>query len=81
MAPRRSNEISDLVGVELPEGEYDTIAGLMVENLGRIPKPEEHPSIDIDCLTLTVLAVDDRRIAKILIEKHVPPKAEEGEAS
>ena len=75
------DEISDLVGVELPEGEYDTIAGLMVENLGRIPKPEEHPSIDIDCLTLTVLAVDDRRIAKILIEKHVPPKAEEEEAS
>ena len=29
----------------------------------------------------TVLAVDDRRIAKILIEKHVPPKAEEEEAS
>ncbi len=73
------DEISDLVGVELPEGEYDTIAGLMVENLGRIPKPEEHPSIDIECLTLTVMAVDDRRIAKILIEKHVPPQDEEEE--
>lgn len=66
------DEISDLVGVELPEGEYDTVAGLIVENLGHIPKPEEHPSIDIDCLTLTVLAVEDRRIAKVLIEKHVP---------
>lgn len=71
------DEISDLVGVDLPEGDYDTIAGLMVENLGHIPKPEEHPSIDIDCLTLTVMAVDDRRIAKILIEKHVPPKEED----
>lgn len=74
------DEISDLVGVEIPEGDYDTIAGFMVEQLGRIPKPEEHPSIDFDRLTLTVMAVDDRRIAKLLIEKHVPePTGEEDE--
>lgn len=66
------DEIEDLVGVELPETEYDTIAGLMMERLGRVPSPGEHPSVTIPPLTLTVGAVSDRRITKIFIEKKVP---------
>ena len=62
-------EISDLTGVELPEGDYDTIAGLMMEQLGRIPKPGEHPHVKLKNLTLTVDEMDDRRIARITIEK------------
>lgn len=74
------DEIEDLVGVELPETEYDTIAGLMMERLGRVPSPGEHPSVTIPPLTLTVGAVSDRRITKILIEKKVPaPQPEEEE--
>lgn len=64
------DEISDLVGIDLPEGDYDTIAGLVVEMLGRIPDPGEHPSVTVRNLTLTVQEVEDRRIAQILIEKH-----------
>lgn len=72
------DEIEDLVGVELPETEYDTIAGLMMERLGRVPSPGEHPSVTIPPLTLTVGTVSDRRITKILIEKKVPvPQPEE----
>lgn len=67
------DEISDLVGVDLPEGDYDTIAGLVVEILGRIPKPGEHPAVTVQNLTLTVQEVEDRRIAKILIQKHPEP--------
>ncbi|MBW7573085.1 hemolysin family protein [Caproiciproducens faecalis] len=62
------DEISDLVGVDLPEGDYDTIAGLVVEMLGRIPRPDENPSIQIENLILTVQKVEERRISKILIE-------------
>lgn len=63
------DEISELVGIELPEGEYDTIAGLLVENLGRIPRSGEHPSITIDHVRFTVDEVEDRRITRILIVK------------
>lgn len=70
------DEISDLVGVDLPEGDYDTIAGLVVEILGRIPKPGEHPAVTVQNLTLTVQEVEDRRIAKILIQKRPEPDAE-----
>ena len=73
------DEIEELVGVDLPETEYDTIAGLMMERLGRIPNDGEHPCVVIPPLTLTVGAVADRRITKILIEKKLPLPAEEQE--
>jgi putative hemolysin len=73
-------EISGLTGVELPEGEYETIAGLMIKQLGRIPKPNEHPHITIKNLTLTVAEMEDRRIAKIIIEKEPVPETPEAPA-
>ena len=63
------DEISDLTGVQLPEGDYDTIAGLVMEHLGRIPKPGEHPHVKVKNLAMTVEEMDDRRIARITIEK------------
>ncbi len=70
------DEVSDLTGVELPEGDYDTIAGLIMEKLGRIPKPNEHPRVKVKGLTLTVAEMEERRIARVLIEKEsVPRKA------
>lgn len=69
------DEISELLDVELPEGEYDTVAGLLVENLGRIPKSGEHPSAAIGNIRFTVDQVEDRRITRILIVKE--PEKEE----
>lgn len=33
----RIDEAADRLGIELPEGEYETVAGLVMERLGRIP--------------------------------------------
>lgn len=71
------DEISDLTGIELPEGDYDTIAGFVTEQLGRIPKEDEHPSIEVSGLTITVLSVEDQRLARLLLVKE--PPAEETE--
>ncbi len=65
------DEISDLLQVHLPEGDYDTIAGLVVELLGRIPKEGERPSVTLKSLTFTVEKVEERRVSKILIVKDV----------
>lgn len=66
------DEISDLTGVELPEGDYDTIAGFVTEQLGRIPKDGEHPQIQVDGLSITVLEVEDQRLSRLLIVKDPP---------
>lgn len=65
------DEISDLMQVHLPEGDYDTIAGLVVELLGRIPKVGERPTVTYKSLTFTVEEVEERRISKLLIVKDV----------
>lgn len=61
------DEVSDLIGVELPEGEYDTIAGFVLDNLGRIPKNGEHPEVSFGPATFTVEQVEEQRIAKVLV--------------
>ncbi len=70
------DEISDLTGVELPEGDYDTIAGLVTDLLGRIPKENEHPSVRVKNLDITVLAVEDQRLSRLLIVRNEPVEEE-----
>lgn len=64
------DEVSELIGMRIPDGDYDTIAGMMVENLGRIPSENEHPSVSIGEFTFTVKSVSDRRISKISIKRN-----------
>lgn len=58
-------EVSDLLDIELPEGDYDTLAGFIVSSLGRIPTENEHPSVTFENFEFTVEQVADRRIAKV----------------
>ena len=67
------DDVSDLFGVDLPEGDYDTVAGLMMERLGRLPRENEHPQVKVGGLTLTVSEMEDRRIARVVIERDPPP--------
>lgn len=64
------DEISDLTGIEFECDTSDTIAGIMLERMGHIPKDGEHPSIMIDGTRFTVQEVEKRRISKILIVKN-----------
>ena len=73
------NEIADLTGVELPEGDYDTVAGLVTDMLGRIPKEDEKPSVVFKNLTITVLEIEDQRLAKLHILRTEPAESEETE--
>ncbi|MCI1966123.1 MAG: hemolysin family protein [Oscillospiraceae bacterium] len=66
------DEVSEMLGVDLPEGDYDTVAGLMMEHLGRLPRANEHPQVRLGGLTLTVAGMEERRIARIVIEKDAP---------
>lgn len=69
------DEVAAMTGVELPEGDYDTIAGLVTERLGRIPKAGEHPQVKEAGLAITVLEVEDQRIARLLLVKDSKPQA------
>jgi putative hemolysin len=54
--------------IDIPEDrDYDTIAGMVIDLLGRIPDENEHPEIAFSRVTFTVLEMEDKRISKIKI--------------
>jgi CBS domain containing-hemolysin-like protein len=68
-------ELNDRFGLNLPEGdEYATIAGLVVERLGHIPKPGEQ--LKVGDLTATVTRADARAVREVLIRLARPLRPE-----
>ena len=70
------DEIGELTGIDFEDEKDDTIAGIMLDRLGYIPKNSEHPSIEIENTRFTVLEVENRRISKILVVKKKPANEE-----
>jgi putative hemolysin len=62
------DELEDLAGVSLPEGDYDTVAGFVISLLGFLPKEGETHEVLYKNLRLTVLDVEDRRVVKLRAE-------------
>jgi len=62
----RIDEVEREIGVELPDGDYDTVAGLIVTELGRLAEPGDSVEVAGTCLTVT--ETDGRAIATVSIE-------------
>jgi len=60
------DDADDLLGSELPQGPWDTVGGLMLDLVGRVP--DEGDSVEVDGFRLTALNVRGRRIGRVLIE-------------
>lgn len=56
------------VGIDLPAGEYTTVAGMVLEALGRIPE-EPGDTVTVGDWKVTVLAVDDRAITRVRLTR------------
>jgi putative hemolysin len=56
------HDLPDL-GITLPEGPYTTVAGLVLDRLGRLPDPGD--TVQVDGWQLEVLAVDHRAITRL----------------
>jgi CBS domain containing-hemolysin-like protein len=57
------DEVADLTGLELPEGEYETVAGFVLDRLGHIPTVGE--AVVQGEWRIEVAAMDRRRIAEV----------------
>jgi magnesium and cobalt transporter len=74
----RIEEFNEYFASQLPEGEgVDTVAGLLMKQLGRLPRRGE--SVSIDGFEFRVLRADRRRIdaLRVLAPRDVAPPAEE----
>lgn len=84
----RTDELPDAVGYTAPEGDYDTLGGLIMATLGRIPKEGDEVLLPVGNHELlegfetgmtgrwraTVKEMDNRRVDKVLLR---PLKKEE----
>ena len=59
------SEVEKVLDVTIPEGDYDTISGYLVEELGRIPSEKEKPVIETPTVVYKVEKTKDMRIIKI----------------
>jgi putative hemolysin len=64
------DDFTEATGLELPEGPYETVAGYVLAELGRLP--EVGDTVEVERRTITVLELDGRRIARLLVG---PPPA------
>jgi CBS domain containing-hemolysin-like protein len=61
--------LRDMFGVMIPVGDYETIAGYILEQTGAIPKPGER--VETEELAITVVDADLRAIRRVRIRNKV----------
>ncbi len=74
------DELSETLGIDFPEGEYDTVGGFIMSELGRIPTEEESAEVKYGGYIFKVVEMDERRISKVTAEKdpdYIPEEEEE----
>jgi len=59
------DDFTEATGLELPDGPYETAAGYVLAELGRLP--EVGDTIEVEGRTITVQELDGRRIARLLV--------------
>ncbi|MFZ5981737.1 MAG: hemolysin family protein [Candidatus Zixiibacteriota bacterium] len=60
-------EINEMFKSHLPEDDSDTLAGLFLDEVGRMPQKNE--AVEIADIRLTILEIDENRILRLKIEK------------
>ncbi|MCB2199564.1 hemolysin family protein [bacterium] len=64
------DKVKQAWGIVLPQGDYDTVAGLILDRLERIPKVGE--TLEAGPWIIRIASADNRRIKRVLIRKAGP---------
>ncbi len=64
-----TDEVAERLDIELPEGDFDTVGGMIMSAIGRIPEENEHPSIEVSGYLFTVEEMGERRIERVTIQR------------
>lgn len=63
----RDDEVAELTGLQMPEGPYDTLGGLVMARLGRIPRTGD--VVELDGFVLRVTEMDGRRVDRVALDR------------
>ena len=62
-------EVEKVLDIEIPEGDYDTLSGYLLENLERIPNDNEKPIFKTEKAIYKVEKCKENKILKVKIKK------------
>jgi putative hemolysin len=68
------DDFAETTGLHLPEGPYETVAGYVLADLGRLPVVGD--VVTVEGRALTVLELDGRRIARLSVSPAVDDEAD-----
>ncbi|MBN1776022.1 MAG: HlyC/CorC family transporter [Clostridiales bacterium] len=68
------NDLEIAIGIDLPDEDYDTVAGLVIQLLDRIPNDGETPEVRYKNIIVRVEQVQDKWISKLRL--HILPEEE-----
>ena len=69
------DDFTEATGLELPDGPYETAAGFVLAELGRLP--EVGDAIEVEGRRIEVIELDGRRIARLRVDPPPEPAADE----
>jgi len=71
------SEVSQALGVSLPEKLYDTFGGFLCGILDEIPEDGAELFVETECLRIQILSVENHRIGVTTVEKknEIPEKS------
>ncbi|HVP39623.1 MAG TPA: hemolysin family protein [Candidatus Saccharimonadales bacterium] len=72
-ARAKVDEVNERLGLALPEGDYETLGGLLLDRLGRIPRRGE--KLALPGLELEVTLADRRRVKQVRLRRLAEPEA------
>lgn len=70
-------DVEKILKLKIPEGEYDTLSGYLIEEIGRIPSEKEKSVIETEDVTYKVEKVKNKQIIKVKACKNNTIEAEE----
>ncbi len=66
--------LADHFGIEVPEGEFESVGGFMIHHLGKVPQVND--TVVAQNLEFTVIAADERRVKQIRVRSMATPPPE-----
>lgn len=72
------DDINDVLETDMKSEDYDSIGGLMIETLERLPQDQESILLKDNGITLQAIGIKDNRILKVQIT--LPPQEEESDS-
>lgn len=60
-------ECRKLLNIDIPEGDYETLSGYLIEVLGRIPGEKEKPVLEIEDVVYKIEKIKNKRVLKVKV--------------